>query len=145
MDILTKLEAGIITTTAEETETLAKTLASALPENHTLALKGDLGAGKTTFVRGLARAWEIEEPITSPTFNLFNTYKGTRNLIHLDAYRLNNEAEGDSLMLEEFLEPPFCLAIEWPEKFNPYWMKNAWELQLTIVEGDKHRIQLTRP
>jgi len=142
MRMLTALRAGITTKTAEATETVAAQLAAELPEDCVLALEGDLGAGKTTFVKGLARAWGIRETITSPTFNLFNIYQGTRQLVHLDAYRLESGAQADALLIDEFLQSPFCLAIEWPEKFAASWLKEAFVLQLKILGDKQHALQL---
>ena len=141
-DILEQLRKGRITESAEETEVLGRALAAQLPPNHVLALHGDLGAGKTTFVRGLARAWGIAEAITSPTFNLYSLYKGERNLLHLDAYRLESSADLDALMLEDFLQPPWCLAVEWPERIAETIPAEAWHLDLAITSEGKHRIQL---
>ena len=141
-DILEQLRKGQITESAEETEALGRALAAQLPPNHVLALHGDLGAGKTTFVRGLARAWGIAEAITSPTFNLYSLYKGKRNLLHLDAYRLESSADLDALMLEDFLQPPWCLAVEWPERIAETIPAEAWHLDLAITSEGKHRIQL---
>jgi tRNA threonylcarbamoyladenosine biosynthesis protein TsaE len=141
-DILEQLRKGQITESAEETEALGRALAAQLPPNHVLALHGDLGAGKTTFVRGLARAWGIAEAITSPTFNLYSLYKGERNLLHLDAYRLESSADLDALMLEDFLQPPWCLAVEWPERIAETIPAEAWHLDLAITSKGKHRIQL---
>src|SRR5262245_22975278 len=115
MSIIEALKKGITTHSAEETQGVGEQLAQALPINCVIALVGDLGTGKTTFVGGLARGWGIEEPITSPTFNLFCTYKSEqRYLLHLDAYRLTTPQSIEDLMLDEFLETPYCLAVEWP-------------------------------
>ena len=98
MSTLEKLTAGVETTSAAETEALAGELALVLPEDSVLALHGELGAGKTTFIRGLARGWGIREAVTSPTFNLFTIYEGTRQLVHLDAYRLGSAHDLDALI-----------------------------------------------
>lgn len=120
MNILDKLAKGITTKSPEETFEVAAALASELPDEAVLTLDGDLGAGKTTFTKGLALAWRIQEPVTSPTFNIYNLYNGDRQLAHMDAYRLEESPEiWDELMLEELIVPPFCLAIEWPSKL-PY-------------------------
>lgn len=113
-----------------------------MPENCSIALYGDLGAGKTTFIKGLARAWEIRETVTSPTFNIFTIYRGSRNLIHLDAYRITQESQLDDLMLDDFLIPPFCLAIEWPENLGSQLPADCWKLQLNIVSPGRHSISL---
>jgi len=144
MNILEQLEQGVTTSAAEETLALAENLAAFLPENHTLALQGELGAGKTTFVKGLAQAWGITEDITSPTFNIFTLYRGARNLLHLDAYRLENVRQIETLMVDEFLEPPFCLAVEWPENVSPWLPDNCWRLNLNIRADQSHHFCLHR-
>lgn len=141
-DLLEQLRAGITTHSAEETEALAGQLAGLLPENHVLALHGDLGAGKTTFIRGLARGWDIHEPVTSPTFNLYTLYQGTRQLVHLDAYRLESGADLDALMIDDFLREPWCFAVEWPERIADSIPADAWHLHLHINEAHEHCIRL---
>ncbi|PWU06873.1 MAG: tRNA (adenosine(37)-N6)-threonylcarbamoyltransferase complex ATPase subunit type 1 TsaE [Verrucomicrobia bacterium] len=145
MNILDDLKKGIFSSTPQTTISIAKDLASAIPIDHTLALHGDLGSGKTTFVKGLARAWGINEEITSPTFNIYTIYKGHRNLIHLDAYRLSDESEVENLFLEEFLLSPFCLAIEWPEKIPSFLQPTSWHLYFEIQPNQSHSIKLEIP
>ncbi|MGE9295257.1 MAG: tRNA (adenosine(37)-N6)-threonylcarbamoyltransferase complex ATPase subunit type 1 TsaE [Puniceicoccales bacterium] len=139
--IFAELSAGVRTHTAEETETLAGRLATALPPDCTLALEGDLGAGKSTFVRGLARAWGITQPITSPTYTLLNCYQGQRQLLHVDAYRMEDPAEAEALLIEDIARSPFCLAIEWPSRVPPYWLERAFRLDFKI-SGDAHVVTL---
>lgn len=143
-DIVHTLILGRRTDSPEETEALARALADTLPPNATLALYGDLGAGKSTFVRGLARAWGITQPITSPTYNLLHVYQGDRQLLHLDAYRLDHPADAESLLIEDLQREPWALAIEWPEKVPDYWLDGAWRLRLSI-DGDGRHLQLTPP
>ena len=122
---------------------LAAELAVALPVDVVLALHGDMGVGKTTFVQGLARGLGVKEQVTSPTFAIYSVYQGsTRKLVHLDAYRLEHERQIEELLLEEFLTPPWCLAVEWPEKVGAWLPPGAWHLTLSIVAGDKHRLVL---
>lgn len=117
-DILTRLQQGITCDSPEATAAVAAELAAVLPPCAVLALRGDLGAGKTSFVRGLAQAWGIAGPITSPSFNLLNLYRGgERMLIHIDAYRLQSPEQAEGLLIDDLLEPPYCLAVEWPERF----------------------------
>ncbi|HYP18175.1 MAG TPA: tRNA (adenosine(37)-N6)-threonylcarbamoyltransferase complex ATPase subunit type 1 TsaE, partial [Opitutus sp.] len=99
MTILDQLRAGIATASAQESQAVAEAFAATLPADITLALHGDLGVGKTTFVQGLARAFRIQEAITSPTFNIYSVHRGpARTLVHLDAYRLNSAAEIENLL-----------------------------------------------
>jgi tRNA threonylcarbamoyladenosine biosynthesis protein TsaE len=143
MSIFAKLRAGVTTSSAEESHALAEEFARALPADTTLALHGDLGVGKTTFVQGLARGLGVHDPVTSPTFNIFTLYKGnTRTLVHMDAYRLENDRQIDALMLEDFLVSPWVLAVEWPEKIAAWIPQNALHLDLGITTDQRHTIRL---
>ncbi|HUJ44169.1 MAG TPA: tRNA (adenosine(37)-N6)-threonylcarbamoyltransferase complex ATPase subunit type 1 TsaE [Opitutaceae bacterium] len=157
MNIFAELRAGVITRSAEETRRLGARLAAALAPDGTLALHGDLGVGKTTFVQGLARGFGINDPVTSPTFNILHLYRGTaapgrarrkagcrgaRTLVHLDAYRLENAHQVSELMLEDFLVSPYCLAIEWPERIAAWLPADALHLTLAIEAPGQHRIAL---
>ena len=99
----------------EETILFGKEFAIALLPGTVLALHGELGAGKTTFVQGLALGLGIEDPIQSPTFVYCNEYKGKMSLSHFDLYRLQNVGEFLKLGFEEHLEPSGVTVIEWPE------------------------------
>jgi len=106
------------TTTPEETWALANKLLTnnTLSPGTVIALHGDLGAGKTCFVQGLAIALKINEPITSPTYTLVCTYQGTHPLYHLDLYRLSGPEEVLGLGLEEYFQPNAIITIEWAER-----------------------------
>lgn len=145
MSIIEQLTAGIETSSPIETEALAEKMGLVLPEDTVLALYGDLGSGKTTFIRGMARPWGIKGPVTSPTFNLYTIYEGRRQLVHLDAYRLGAAEDLDALMIEDFMRSPWCFAIEWPERISEAIPDDAWHLYLDITHEDRHRIQLQRP
>jgi tRNA threonylcarbamoyladenosine biosynthesis protein TsaE len=141
--ILERLRAGVVTRSPEETRALAAELARALPADTTLALHGNLGVGKTTFVQGLARGFGLTDAVTSPTFALFTLHRGgSRSLVHFDAYRLDNSAQVEALMLDEFLAPPYCLAVEWPEKVSSWLPADAWHLHLAIEPDGGHSIRL---
>lgn len=143
MNICDKLRQGIVSDSAAETRDLAAELAALLPPDTVLALHGDMGVGKTTFVQGLARGLGVKEQVTSPTFAIYSVYAGAHTkLVHLDAYRLENERQLEELLLEEFLTSPWVLAVEWPEKTGAWLPKDAWHLTLSIVEGDRHRLLL---
>lgn len=144
MNIFAKLREGVSTSSAAETQALGFELARALPAETTLALHGDLGVGKTTFVQGLARGFGIQVSVTSPTFTIFNLYRGekTTTLIHLDAYRLESARQIDSLMLEDFLIAPYCLAVEWPERIAEWMPAETIHLRLGIESQRTHHVQI---
>lgn len=143
MNICDKLRQGLVTESAEATRELAAEFAAFLPLDTVLALHGDMGVGKTTFVQGLARGLGVKEQVTSPTFAIYSIYQGVRaKLVHLDAYRLDNGRQLEALLLEEFLVSPWCLAVEWPEKTGAWLPPTAWHLTLSIVDGDQHKLQL---
>ena len=143
MSIIAQLRRGIVTASAEEMQALAAELAGALSDDVTLALHGDLGVGKTTFVQGLARGLGITEPVTSPTFTLYTLHRGPRRLlVHLDAYRLTNARDLDALMLDDFQVSPYCLAIEWPENIAARLPADSLHLDLSIAADGRHSIRL---
>lgn len=143
MNIFEELRGGVVASSAEEMRELGARVGREVPSNTTLALHGNLGVGKTTWVHGLASGLGIHERTTSPTFNIFTLHRGTRmNLLHLDAYRLDSAAQLEALMLEDFLITPFCAAIEWPEKIATWLPPDTWHFDLSIVVPGQHRIQL---
>ena len=106
---------AFITHSSEETILLAKKMCSYFKNGSVITLKGDLGAGKTTFVRGLAKALHIDEVVQSPTFNIMKLYlKGDRPLIHIDAYRLADT--NADIGLDEYIGYETGITvIEWPD------------------------------
>jgi tRNA threonylcarbamoyladenosine biosynthesis protein TsaE len=141
-DIFTRLRAGVVTASAAETQALAHELARALPPDTTLALHGNLGVGKTTFVQGLARGLGHTGPVTSPTFNIFTLHRGPTNLLHLDAYRLDSAQQVEDLLLADFMESPWCLAVEWPEKIADWLPAGTLHLELGILPDERHTLKL---
>lgn len=142
-NICASLRAGVTTASAAATRELARDLAAALPADTVLALHGDLGVGKTTFVQGLAAGLGIRESVTSPTFNIFTLHQGpARRLVHLDAYRLTSTAALDALMLEDFLVSPWTLAVEWPDHIAAWLPADTWHLDLDLTTREQHTIRL---
>jgi tRNA threonylcarbamoyladenosine biosynthesis protein TsaE len=104
--------------------------AKLLPHNSSIALIGDLGMGKTTFVGGLAHGLGISDTFRSPSFNILNIYSSSVSLLHIDAYRLDvSEQATETLMLNDFLLPPYYLVVEWPERLynGVASFRNAYE------------------
>ena len=143
MGVMDELRRGVVTTSAEETESLGARLAMSLPENTAIGLSGDLGTGKTTLVRGLARGLGISSSVTSPTYTIYTTYQGARQLLHMDAYRLSNAHELDSLTIDEFLKPPYLIAVEWPGHIPGFFEDyQTVYLEMSIREDHSHLIRL---
>jgi len=145
MSTFDKLANGVESGSAEETRTWGEAFAQELTPDRVVALHGDLGVGKTTFVQGMARGLGIHDAVTSPTFNIFTLHRGTPwTLVHLDAYRLERAKQIEDLMLEDFLRSPFCLAIEWPDRISEWLLPDALHLELGIISEHRHRIRLRR-
>lgn len=144
MSIFDQLREGITTRDPTATRAIAAEFARALPPGTVLALHGDLGVGKTTFVQGLASGLGITAPVTSPTFNLFTLHRGKVNLVHLDAYRLGSAREFEALLVDEFLSPPWIFAVEWPERIAEAIPPDALHLELRIQPDQNHHLLLRR-
>jgi tRNA threonylcarbamoyladenosine biosynthesis protein TsaE len=127
--------ATFISHSPAETESLGEKFGRAAKRGLVIALSGDLGAGKTQFVKGLARGLEISARVHSPTFTLVNEYGGGRlKLFHLDLYRLETQAQILSAGIEEFLSPDGVAVIEWAERIC--------DLRFAICDLKKVRIEI---
>ena len=108
-----------LTNALEETEKIGTALAKLLPPGTVIAYRGDLGAGKTAFTRGLARGLGYKEPVTSPTYTIVNEYLGGRlPLFHFDMYRLNSSDDLWDIGWEDYLERGGICAVEWSENVD---------------------------
>ena len=134
--------------TLETTQRLGQHLVKHLPRGSILLLQGQLGAGKTSLVQGLAKACGITEPITSPTFALAQHYQdGNPPLIHLDLYRLEAPGSADELFLQEEEEARAIgalMAVEWPERLN-LSLPEAWRLDITYAPSGGRSAKLHHP
>ena len=135
------------TTSAAETQALATRLAAEMPEGTVLCLHGDLGAGKTCFVQGLAKALGVRRPVGSPTFTLINEYKGQRALAHIDLYRVRGAGDAFGLGLEDYLfHFRGIVAIEWAERVAELLPEECWHVRLAAGAGEESRkITVDRP
>ena len=138
--------ATFISHSPEETAGLGETLGRATRPGLVFALSGDLGAGKTQFVKGLARGLEVSARIHSPTFTLINEYgDGRLKLFHLDLYRLETPDQIASIGIEEFLSPDGVAVIEWAERLDgTHWQAagaNRWvRVMIEIVSETDRKI-----
>ena len=135
------------TASAAETQALAARLAAEMPAGTVLCLHGDLGAGKTCFVQGLAKALGVRRPEGSPTFTLINEYKGRRALAHIDLYRVRGAGDAFGLGLEDYLfHFAGIVAIEWAERVAELLPENCWHVRLEAgVESETRRVTVDRP
>ena len=130
------------TASEEETQAVARELAATLKPGDVLLLAGDLGAGKTTFVKGLAAGLGIDpDEVSSPTFTLLHEYRGGRlTLYHADLYRLDKTAT-DDLGLDETGVRDGVLAIEWPDRLS-HDLAGARVIRLDVVDDVSRRITI---
>jgi len=132
---------------AEETVELGRQLAAQLKNAHVVLLRGDLGAGKTTLVKGIAEGFGAAEAddVTSPTFTLIHEYHGPdKDVYHIDLYRLDKPGELDSLGLEDLMQDDRnVLLIEWGEKFPRIVQQKDAEIVIRRVEHDERTVRLT--
>jgi tRNA threonylcarbamoyladenosine biosynthesis protein TsaE len=136
------------TASAEETERAGALLAAELAPGDVVLVSGELGAGKTTFVRGALRALGVREPVTSPTFVLGHLYDGARGpLAHLDLYRLGGLAGEDPGLLDPYFGPEVISFVEWPERAGgdplPAERPPARRVALAHAGGDRRRVSIT--
>jgi tRNA threonylcarbamoyladenosine biosynthesis protein TsaE len=135
-----------VTHSAEETITFGGTLTELLTPPKLVLLRGDLGAGKTTLVKGIAAAFEAaaEEDVTSPTFTLVHEYRGPRaNLYHIDLYRVDTPRELETLGLDDLLSEDSILLIEWGEKFPRLVRERDVEISLEREGESRRRIRVS--
>jgi tRNA threonylcarbamoyladenosine biosynthesis protein TsaE len=133
-----------------DTIEVGRKLVKLLKPPQLLILRGDLGTGKTTLVKGIAEALDAAEAeeVTSPTFTLIHEYDGTQGgkpvkLFHLDVYRLEGERQLETLGLDELLKDNALVLVEWGEKFKSIKKKSTGEIAITSTGGDARKITVT--
>jgi tRNA threonylcarbamoyladenosine biosynthesis protein TsaE len=131
------------THSAEETIELGRKLAGELRPGSIVLLRGELGAGKTTMVKGIAEGFQAAEAeaVTSPTFTLIHEYRGPHaTLYHIDLYRIDTQRELDTLALDDLTEPNTILLIEWGEKFERFARERDVEIAIEDRGGEERGI-----
>ena len=132
--------------TASPTETAAAgaALAASLVPGDVVLVSGDLGSGKTTFIRGASRALGVTEPVTSPTFTIGQLYVG-RNVVvaHLDLYRLASLSAEDPGLLDDYLTAERVAFVEWPGAAEPGLQRPRARVTLEHLGGDRRRVAWT--
>ena len=126
-----------------ETESLGAELAELLGDGDVVLVRGDLGSGKTTLVRGAARALGVHDPVTSPTFSIGHRYAAARVTVsHLDLYRLAGLEHEDPALLADYLGPGRIAFVEWPEDEHAELAGARLRVTLSHGGGDRRRIQV---
>jgi len=142
---MTAAEAStILTHSTEETIAYGRALAAELEAPKLVLLRGDLGAGKTTLVKGIAEGFQAASAsqVTSPTFALVHEYRSPRAILyHIDLYRIDTERELETLALDDLFAPDSILLIEWGEKFPRLLRERDIEVRLERVGDTERRIQ----
>jgi len=130
---------------AAETEALGARIASGLGPGDVVVVSGEVGAGKTTLIRGACRALAVTVPVTSPTFTIGQRYGGGRLPVsHLDLYRLGSIEEEDPGLLDDYLDPEGVAFVEWPAVAEPRLPRPALRVRLRHTGGDGRAIELDR-
>lgn len=131
----------VVTASAEETESVAARLATRLVEGDLVTVSGELGSGKTTFVRGACRALGVTAPVTSPTFTIGHRYVNERTVSHLDLFRFHSVSPAEWGDLEPYFEDAVVF-VEWPEAGSGVIPPARVAVSLAHAGGDTRRIEL---
>ena len=138
----------ILTQSPQETMDFAREFAQELRPGSIVALIGDLGSGKTTFMKGLARGLGLEDEnaVKSPTYVIMHIYPTPIPLYHFDLYRLESASELDAIGFEEFIhDPKAIVCIEWADRAAKWIPKTAYNVRLTSVSEKKREIEVKSP
>lgn len=133
----------LVSHSAEATQALGRALIDLLPDGALVALYGDLGAGKTCLVRGMAEAAGMADRVTSPTFTLVHEYRGARTLYHLDLYRMTSPEQVLHLGYEDLFDPKDGLCVvEWAERAEGMLPERRVDIRLAHETGDARKIEI---
>ena len=128
-----------VSESAEQTKTLGEQFAKQLNKGDVVLLKGEMGAGKTVFVKGVAKALGITDMITSPTYAYMNDYDGV--LYHYDCYRLSSGEDAEALGLTDYFYADGICIIEWSENISSVLPKNCKSVTIQKIDENKRRIE----
>ena len=133
------------TLSAVETEEVGARIAEELEPGDVVLVSGELGAGKTTLIRGACRALGVTDPVTSPTFTIGHRYRGRMPVSHLDLYRLAGLDGEDPGLLDDYLTDDAVAFVEWPLAAEPVLERVALRVELAHEGGDRRLITINRP
>lgn len=134
---------SVETTGPAETESLGAELAAVLRDGDVVLVRGELGSGKTTFVRGAARALGVSDPVTSPSFSIGHRYRAPQMMVsHLDLYRLVGLEDETPGLLADYLGPGRIAFVEWPKDAEDELARARLRVTLRHVGGDRRRVEI---
>jgi tRNA threonylcarbamoyladenosine biosynthesis protein TsaE len=133
------------TSSAAETEALGERIAAGLRPGDVVLVSGELGAGKTTLIRGACRALGVTEQVTSPTFTIGHRYRGRVPVSHLDLYRLEGLDREDPGLLDDYLDQDSVALIEWPEAVDTQLEQVRARVTIRHAGGDEREIETQYP
>lgn len=136
---------SVTSTSPEETRILGASLGPVLLPGDVISLSGDLGAGKTVLVQGLAASLGVRGRVTSPSFTIVHEYKARYPILHIDVYRLNSFQEVIDLGFEELLDPGAVMVVEWGEAVAPMLPSRHLEIDMRQGESDDERVLYFKP
>ena len=131
------------TAAAAETEALGERIAGELEPGDVVLVSGELGAGKTTMIRGACRALGVTEPVTSPTFTIGQRYRGRLPVSHLDLYRLGGLEGEDPALLDAYLGADSIAVIEWPGAAEPGLERVTRRIEIRHAGGDEREVEVS--
>lgn len=136
------MELLIQTNSEIETQKWGERLGAQLQAGDIVALVGDLGAGKTTFVKGLARGLGVDAPVTSPTFALVNEYQGRLPVYHFDVYRLDDPSQLEDIGYEEYFFGDGITVVEWADMIPQYLPEEVVQVRICKLDGSRRTIEI---
>ena len=133
----------ILTTNYKETYAIGRTFSNELKSGDIVLLYGDLGTGKTTFVKGLLKGFQYKYEVTSPTFSLINEYDSSQKIVHIDCYREKNIERWNLLGITDYFTDYHIIIIEWPSILNNILPNEyVYEIQFNHISENKREITL---
>ena len=132
----------LISKSEADTIRLARDFARQLEAGSLVALYGDLGAGKTQFVKGVCEAFEVEEVVNSPTFTIVNEYHGKLPVFHIDLYRITNVDEIFGIGFDEYLESGGVCLVEWAERLDGIIPEKRFDVRLSLIDDSTREISI---
>lgn len=129
----------------EALPTVAAQVAEAIRGYSIICFEGEMGAGKTTFIKALCQTLDVQEEVSSPTFALINEYRDAHNkpIYHFDFYRLNNPREAEDIGALEYFDSGYLCLIEWPSRIEPLLPPNRLLIQLTVTGDESRELKIT--